>query len=97
MKCSDVFVAALLAVGAGNVIAEQLPAGAWLQTSSTAGDCADCQITVTKVTPQIVQVTSNNGWTGYAHYVSSNDRYVGRSNGKREKAATTRTSCSRLS
>lgn len=77
MKFVNVFVAAMLAMTMGNAAAEQLATGVWLQTSSTAGDCADCEITVTRITPQIIQIASNNGWTGYAHYVFKDDRYEG--------------------
>ncbi len=77
MKFTSAFVAAILSSLAFSAQAEQVPVGVWLQTSSTAGDCADCQITVSKPTPQIIQIESNNGWKGYAHYVAKNDRYEG--------------------
>lgn len=77
MTITKRLVGAVLAVATSHAVAEQVPAGKWLQTSSTAGDCADCELVVTKVTPHIVQIASNNGWTGYANYVARDDRYVG--------------------
>ncbi len=77
MKSSSVLIAAILSSLAFSAQAEQVPVGVWLQTSSTAGDCADCQITVSKPTPQIIQIESNNGWKGYAHYSAKADRYEG--------------------
>lgn len=77
MKVTGMFIAAMLATGAGQAIAAQLPAGKWVQTSSTAGDCADCEITVSKTTPQILHIASNNGWAGYAVYSAKNDTYIG--------------------
>jgi hypothetical protein len=59
------------------VAAEPLPAGAWTQTSSTAGDCAACEVTVTQVTAHIIQLTSNKGWTGFALYEAPRAHYAG--------------------
>ncbi len=75
MKWASVVVAATLVSAAGNVSAEQVSAGRWLQTSSTSGDGADCEITLTQVTPQIEEIAFNNGWKGYAHYFAKSDRY----------------------
>lgn len=71
------FVSAVFVLAAGNVSAEQIPPGTWLQTSSSAGDCADCEITIATATPQIIRMSSNNGWTGYAHYSAADDAYKG--------------------
>ena len=57
--------------------AEQVPPGQYRQTSSTGGNCADCEITITRVTPQIVQFASNNGWIGFAYYLPKEDKYRG--------------------
>lgn len=59
-----------------NASAEPVPAGVWTQTSSTAGDCPNCEITITKKTPHIIELTANTQWVGYAYY-SANDNYVG--------------------
>lgn len=77
MKIMRVLVASILALAAFNGAAAEIPAGVWQQSSSTAGDCAECTITVTKTTPQIIQYTSSNGWKGYAYYSSSEDKYKG--------------------
>lgn len=77
MKLNRVLVAATLFSVAFNVSAAEVPSGSWLQSSSTAGDCADCQITLTTVTPQILQIGSNNGWKGFAYYSSKEDKYKG--------------------
>lgn len=77
MKVLRVCIAASLAFAAFNATAGQVPSGTWQQTSSTAGDCADCQITVTKATPQIIQFASNNGWKGFAYYSAKDDAYKG--------------------
>lgn len=77
MKVMHVLIASILASVSFNGAAAEIPAGTWQQSSSTAGDCADCTITVTKATPQIIQFTSNNGWKGYAYYASKEDTYKG--------------------
>ena len=77
MKSIRAFAIASLALAAFNVTAGQVPSGNWQQTSSTAGDCADCEITVTRTTPQIIQFVSNNGWQGYAYYSAKDDAYKG--------------------
>ena len=60
-----------------NASAEPVSAGVWAQTSSTAGDCANCQITITNKTPHIIELVGNNQWIGYAHYSSATDNYIG--------------------
>ena len=57
--------------------AEPAPAGVWAQTSSTAGDCAACEISITNKTPHIVELIGNNYWIGYAYYSSTSDKYIG--------------------
>jgi hypothetical protein len=32
---------------------------------------------VTRATPQILQISSSNGWTGYAYYTQQDDKYRG--------------------
>jgi hypothetical protein len=68
---------AALALTSLNASAEPVPAGVWAQTSSTAGDCPACQITITTKTPHIVELVGNNQWIGYAYYSSTNDKYIG--------------------
>lgn len=77
MKLVHACIAASLAFATSNVAAGQLPPGTWVQTSSTAGDCADCEIRVTRTTPQIIHFVSNNGWQGYAYYSIKDDAYKG--------------------
>ncbi|MDM8542086.1 hypothetical protein QUF90_13445 [Desulfococcaceae bacterium HSG9] len=60
-----------------NATAAQVPTGTWEQTSSTAGDCSNCEIKIVKMTPHIIQITSNNEWIGYAYYNQSSDSYKG--------------------
>jgi hypothetical protein len=57
--------------------AEPVSAGVWAQTSSTAGDCPDCEITITKKTPHIIELVGSNQWIGYASYSSAGDNYIG--------------------
>jgi hypothetical protein len=60
-----------------NASAEPVSTGVWAQTSSTAGDCPNCEITITKKTPHIIELAGNNQWVGYAYYSSANDNYIG--------------------
>lgn len=60
-----------------NLVASPVSIGTWEQTSSTAGDCSNCEIRITKPTPSIIQVTANNEWIGYAYYNQSTDSYKG--------------------
>lgn len=73
----SLLVAATLAGAAFDSSAAEVSQVSWLQSSSTAGDCADCTIMLTKTTPQIVQVASNNGWKGFVVYSSTEDKYKG--------------------
>ena len=77
MKFRHLLFPAMLAFASFGAAAEQIPPGAWLQTSSTAGDCPNCEIEITRVTPHILQMTANNGWIGYAYYTQQDDKYRG--------------------
>jgi hypothetical protein len=68
---------AILALASYKAAAEQIPPGVWQQTSSTAGDCSNCEVKITPITPHILQISSNNGWTGYAYYIQQDDKYRG--------------------
>lgn len=57
--------------------AGQIPDGVYVQTSSSVGDCPTCEITITKATPHIVKIASNNEWIGYASYAQQDDKYRG--------------------
>jgi hypothetical protein len=60
-----------------SAIAEKIPSGIWQQIDSNAGACGHCQITTNAVTPDILSISSNNGWVGYASYNSQQDKYMG--------------------
>ena len=57
--------------------AAEIDPGVWKQTSSTAGDCADCTIAVERVTSHIMHLEASNGWVGFAYYDADNDAYHG--------------------
>ena len=67
----------LVVAVAGTAYAADIESGIWLQTSSTAGDCADCSIEVTLLTPHVIGIDASNGWMGFAYYVSDQDEYRG--------------------
>ena len=67
----------LMVAASMQVNADELPAGKYRQATSTGGNCADCELTVTRVTPQIIQFASNNGWTGFGYYITKEDKYRG--------------------
>lgn len=73
----SLIVASAVALIAVSAQAEQIPAGNWKQTSSNMGDCSTCEVGVTRVSPDIIQINGNNGWVGYLHYIKSEDRYSG--------------------
>jgi len=75
-----VFIGLLLSFNI--IFAGQVPSGSWSATSSNAGDCPTCKIKITKITPHIISIVSNNGWVGYAYYNSSTDSYKGASEWK---------------
>ena len=77
MKFRYMLFPAILALISYNAAAEQVPPGLWLQTSSTAGDCSNCEVKISRATPDILQISSNNGWIGYAYYTQQNDKYTG--------------------
>jgi len=75
-KISSLFFGVMI-IFTTNAFAERIPEGAWNATSSTAGDCPNCTINVKKSTPNIITITANNGWVGYAYYIQSKDMYKG--------------------
>ena len=77
MKFRHLLLPAMLAFASYEAAAEQIPPGVWLQTSSTAGDCSTCEVKITRTTPHILQISSNNGWIGYAYYTQQDDKYRG--------------------
>jgi hypothetical protein len=77
MKIITAAMCGLIIAGSMHVTAEEIPPGKYKQATSTGGNCADCDLTVTKVTPQIVQFVSSNGWTGFAYYTVKDDKYRG--------------------
>ncbi|MGK5090762.1 hypothetical protein WDW89_01950 [Deltaproteobacteria bacterium TL4] len=56
---------------------KNIDVGDWQQTSSTAGDCVKCIITITEETPHMIKIKANNGWVGYAYYIPIKDEYHG--------------------
>ena len=77
MKLRNFLFPAMLAFASCGAVAEQIPPGIWLQTSSTAGDCPNCEIKINRTTPHIIQISANNGWVGYAYYTQQDDKYRG--------------------
>jgi len=77
MKIRYLLFPAMLAFVSYQANAEQIPSGVWLQTSSTSGDCPNCEIKITRTTPHIIQISANNGWIGYAYYTQQDDKYRG--------------------
>jgi len=71
------FMSVALLFVAGLVGAAKIPEGLWYQTSSTAGDCAKCTITIKYITPSIFLVEANNNWAGFAYYDIDSDVYEG--------------------
>lgn len=67
----------LLALISSSAIADRIPTGKWQQIDTNAGECKTCQITVGGITPDILEVSGNNGWAGYIYYDKSEDRYSG--------------------
>lgn len=74
---SRLIIAIVTAFTVTSASAEQVTAGIWKQTSSNVGDCSNCEMKITRITPQIIQISGNNGWYGYLHYVQNEDRYRG--------------------
>lgn len=77
MKKITVMLCGLMIAASMQVSAEEVPAGKYKQATSTGGNCADCELTVTKVSPQIIQYVSSNGWAGFAYYTPKDDKYRG--------------------
>lgn len=57
--------------------AQQIIVGKYKQTSSSAGDCANCEITISREVPHIIKISANNGWIGYAYYIEQDAKYYG--------------------
>lgn len=74
---SKIVVILLLLVIPAGVFADTISEGFWLQTSSTAGDCAGCGIAIVMKTPHTLEIVGNNGWMGYAYYDMAKDEYKG--------------------
>lgn len=72
-----VFIISVFLTSPSVLYAGRIDTGTWKQTSSTAGDCPDCRITVTQHTPHIIKLEANNGWLGFAYYIPANDEYKG--------------------
>ena len=67
----------LLALLSTVAYADMIKPGLWKQTGTTAGDCLECTVSITQLTPHIVQLEANNGWYAYAYYVEEEDAYHG--------------------
>lgn len=59
------------------VSAAPIEAGHWMQTSSTAGDCADCSLEIAAPTAHLREIHASNGWVAYLQYDPEEDRYSG--------------------
>lgn len=72
------FFGALLVVSAP-ATAEPAREGVYEQKFSSygQGECSQCLVYVKKKTPNIIEITGNNGWVGYAVYSTSSDQYDG--------------------
>ncbi|MBF0351430.1 MAG: hypothetical protein HQM11_10390 [SAR324 cluster bacterium] len=66
-----------LSAGTSAAWAGRIDSGLWKQTSSTAGECLECQLTITEETPHTLKMVANNGWIGYVYYVPVKDEYHG--------------------
>ena len=77
MKKMTVVLCGLMLAGSIQASADEVPPGKYKQATSTGGNCADCDLTVSKLTPQIVQYVSTNGWAGFAYYMPKEDKYRG--------------------
>jgi len=69
----------LLVLVAPCTLARPVIEGVYGQTwaSPEVGQCAACEVRIKKITPHIVELTSNNGWSGFAYYIPREDRYQG--------------------
>jgi hypothetical protein len=79
MNLARTLLAAVLVLIAPAALARQISEGVYSLTwvSPVAGQCLDCEVRIRKVTPHIVELTANNGWSGFAYYVAREDRYQG--------------------
>ena len=78
MKLAGSLLVLALAVP-GPILARPLAEGVYGQTwaSTPSSQCTGCQVRIRKVTPNIVELTASNGWSGFAYYVPRQDRYHG--------------------
>ena len=60
-------------------LARQLSEGTYsqLSVSPVSEQCPDCEVRIRRITPHIIELTANNGWTGFAYYMPGQDRYRG--------------------
>ena len=72
-----ILTAGLLAVLGTAAYSDMIEAGLWKQTGTTAGDCLECTVTVTQLTPHIIRLEANNGWYAFAYYDEKEDVYHG--------------------
>ena len=71
-------LAALMSVVALPAAAqEMMPAGRYVQTSSSAGDCSTCEVEIIQVAPDLIYVKANNDWSGIATYEPRSGQYMG--------------------
>lgn len=73
-----------------NVLAAPIPEGAYVQEAVKPADwgkCPTCSVTITNVTPNLINIKSNNGWHGYAVYYPNKDTYYGHSQWENNKGA----------
>lgn len=77
MKLRHILFVVVLSLISYGAAAEQISPGIWVQTSSDAGPCTDCELNITAPTPHIIQIMANNGWIGYAYYNQQDDKYRG--------------------
>jgi hypothetical protein len=57
--------------------AAPISVGVYKQTSSTAGDCPNCEIEIKKAVTNTIEIVANNGWRGFAYYDKTKDQYQG--------------------
>jgi len=79
MRLARSLLASALMLIAPLSLARQLSEGTYSQiwVSPVAGQCTDCEVRIRKTTPHIIELTGNNGWSGFAYYIPGEDRYRG--------------------
>jgi len=79
MHLARTLLATMLLLVAPLTLARQISEGVYSQTwvSRLEGQCPDCEVRIRRITPHIVELTANNGWSGFAYYLPSEDRYLG--------------------